>query len=87
MRVYQTPNVLQVLEGTVTVSTLAAPLTNAESAQNLIENLSWRTAGGKRRFSGGVEDSSESCYRTGKSELTASNFIFAVEFDLKNSYF
>jgi len=91
VRAYQTQNLIYVLQGTVTISATASPINAAQSPQNLITNLDFRTSGDTNVApiinASGTLASYKSCYRTSRTQMSAQNHLMVLTVDLKSSFF
>ena len=88
VRLYQTPNIIQVLEGQVTISAPASINAN-EVATNLITNLNSRSSG--NGFypiinSAGDRSTDSSCYRTSEMTLSAHGDILEITINLSKPF-
>ena len=88
-RLYQTPNLLQELSGTVTV-TGPTPISASYPVTNLINYLDKRPCG-NNRFpiidAYGNKESYQTCYKTSNAELSTLNDTLVISFNLGSTYF
>jgi len=89
IRAYQTPNLFIELAGTLTISA-PAPISNVWPANNLITNLSQRSAGMDRPIlidAASTQATFKSCYKTNSSILSPLGHKLTLTVDLKQVFF
>jgi len=90
MRLYQTPNLLELLSGSVSIVTAPDPKDAKWRATNLITNLSRRTSGNNLEplIDYVPNDATfESCFKTTQVEMAATSHKFVFTLDLSDKYF
>ena len=82
------PNLLQTFPGLVTINA-PVPKDSKWAAENLIENLSFRTSGDGYKPLIDIDNraSFESCYKTTQDELSAHGNMMIITLDLQNPMF